>query len=272
MYSRQEIADGFRLLGVAPGDVIMLHASVRAVGEVAGGPDQIHLALRDAAGPGGTMMMYVGCPSYYDDIGRGILTARQEREVVEKHPAFDPLTTRSARAHGILVEFFRTYPGTLVNNHIARFAAAGSGARHLLAEQPWDFPYGVDSPLERFLKLDGRILLLGSDHDEVTFLHHVEHVVDFPDKNIARYKVPYAIDGGIVWREVQEVNTSDDGAHANWPDRFFSQLVDGYLDASGNQGGNVGGARAHLFSARGLYDFAAPVMQAVAANLRSLDL
>jgi aminoglycoside N3'-acetyltransferase len=35
-------------LGVEPGDIVMLHASVRAVGEVAGGPDQIHLALKDA--------------------------------------------------------------------------------------------------------------------------------------------------------------------------------------------------------------------------------
>ena len=94
----------------------MLHASVRSVGEVAGGPDQIHLALRDALGAAGTLMMYVGCPNYYDDVGRGVLTPEQEKEVLEKQPAFDALTTRSARAHGVLVEFFRTFPGTIVNN------------------------------------------------------------------------------------------------------------------------------------------------------------
>ncbi|MBI1776777.1 MAG: hypothetical protein HYR63_15640 [Proteobacteria bacterium] len=48
MYSRHELADDFRRLGVAPGDTVMLHASVRRVGAVAGGPDQIHLALKDA--------------------------------------------------------------------------------------------------------------------------------------------------------------------------------------------------------------------------------
>jgi cyclophilin family peptidyl-prolyl cis-trans isomerase len=46
--SRADLADGFRALGVRPGDVVFLHASVRAVGPVAGGPDQIHLALKDA--------------------------------------------------------------------------------------------------------------------------------------------------------------------------------------------------------------------------------
>jgi hypothetical protein len=34
--------------------------------------------------PSGTLMMYVGCPSYYDDVGRGVLTAEREREVLEK--------------------------------------------------------------------------------------------------------------------------------------------------------------------------------------------
>lgn len=33
----------------------MLHASVRAVGEVAGGPGQIHLALKDALTTDGTL-------------------------------------------------------------------------------------------------------------------------------------------------------------------------------------------------------------------------
>jgi aminoglycoside N3'-acetyltransferase len=61
MHSRQELADGFRNLGVAPGDTVMLHASVRAVGEVAGGPDQIHLALKDALTAAGSLMMYASC-------------------------------------------------------------------------------------------------------------------------------------------------------------------------------------------------------------------
>ena len=74
MHSRQELADDFRALGIAPGDTVMLHASVRAVGEIAGGPDQIHLALKDALTAEGTLMMYASCPEYYDEIGRGNLT------------------------------------------------------------------------------------------------------------------------------------------------------------------------------------------------------
>lgn len=267
MWSRAELAGDFLALGVADGDVVMLHASVRSVGEVAGGPDQIHLALRDALGDRGTLMMYVGCPSHYDDVGRGVLTVDEERDVLKKQPPFDPQTARSARSHGILAEFFRTFPGTIVNAHPARFAAIGARASALLAAHPWDFAYGDDSPLHRFRLAGGKILLLGSDHDEVTFLHHVEHTVDFADKIVTRYKVPCGHDGGIVWRDVLEVDSNK--AHANWPERFFARIVDGYLDSSGNGGGRVGNATAYLIDATAFYDFAAPIMQKTAASART---
>jgi aminoglycoside 3-N-acetyltransferase len=264
MWSRAELARDFRSLGVADGDAVMLHASVRSVGDVVGGPDQIHLALRDAVGERGTLMMYVGCASHYDDVGRGVLTPEQEREVLEKHPPFDPLTTRSARSHGVLVEFFRTFPGTLVNQHPARFAAAGARAAELLAPHAWNFAYGHDTPLGRLRASGGKILLLGSDHDEVTFVHHIEHTVDFPDKLVTRYKVPYAHAGGTVWRDVLEVDSNK--AHARWPERFFAEIVDGHLLSSGNRGGRVGDAASYLIDAAALYDFAAPIMQARSAG------
>jgi hypothetical protein len=57
---------------------------VRTVGEIAGGPDQIHLALKSALTSEGTLLMYASCPRYYDEVGRGNLTTEQEREIREK--------------------------------------------------------------------------------------------------------------------------------------------------------------------------------------------
>lgn len=264
MYSRGELADAFRRLGVTAGDTVMLHASVRAVGEVAGGPDQIHLALKDALTATGTLMMYAGCPDHYDDVGRGFLSEEQEREILEKLPAFDPLHDRAQREHGTLVEFFRTSPGVTVNHHVTRFAVWGRHASHLLSQQPWDYAYGRGSALERFAALDGKILLLGCDHDTVTFLHHAEHIVDIPDKIVTRFYVPVDEDGTRVWRSMEEFDTAE-RAHASWPDRFFARLVDAYLDRTGNTGALVGNAQAFLFDARGLLAHALDVMKAVAA-------
>jgi len=270
MYSRQELANGFRGLGIAQGDTLMVHASVRAVGEVAGGADQIHLALKDALTADGTLMMYASCPAHYDEVGRGNLSADQEREVIDKLPSFDPHTARSQRENGALVELFRTYPGSVVNAHVARFVVWGRHAAHLISTQPWHYAFGHESALDRFAQLDGKILLLGCDHDTVTFLHYAEHIVDIPDKRVSRFKVPVSDGGTRVWRDMEEFDTSD-GAHPNWPDRFFARLVDTFLAATSNHGGRVGDAQCFLLDARGLLTFALPMMQAVAANPRAAE-
>jgi aminoglycoside 3-N-acetyltransferase len=271
MYSRQELAHDFRKLGVYPGDTVMLHASVRAVGRVAGGPDQIHLALKDALTPDGTLMMYASCPAYYDEVGRGNLTPEQERQVLEKLPAFDAHADRAQRDNGTLVEFLRTYPGSKVNSHVARFVVWGAQADRLIATQPWDYAFGKGSALDAFVDLDGKILLIGCDHDTVTFLHYAEHIVDIPGKRIARFKVP-VLDGGVrVWRDMAEFDSSGQGAHPNWPDRFFARIVDAYLRRRNNVGGRVGDAECFLFDARGLLQYALEIMIAVAADPRAAD-
>lgn len=266
MYSRQQLAADLRSLGIAPGDVVMVHASVKAIGDIAGGPDEVHLALKDALTPDGTLLMYASCPQYVDEVGRGNLSPGEERELLDKLPAFDAATARAARDNGTLVEFFRSYPGARVNDHVARFVAWGREAARLFSSQPWNYAFGRDSALDSFLALDGKILLLGCDHDTVTFLHYVEHVADIPDKRVARFKVPVQENGVRVWRDMEEYDTSAAGAHANWPDRFFARLVDSYLAASGNRGGRIGDAPSFLFAARALFGFARPWMERIAAD------
>jgi aminoglycoside 3-N-acetyltransferase len=273
MHTRDDLADDLRRLGLQAGDTLMLHASVRAVGEIAGGADQIHLAIKDVLTPRGTLMMYAGGPRYADEVGRGILAAEEEREVLDKLPPFDPETARSAREHGALVEFLRTWHGSRVNQHVTRFVFWGRQTDHLLAPQPWDYALGAGSALERLCELDGRILMLGADHDTVTFLHYAEHIVDIPEKRIARFQVP-VLDGGCrVWRPQVEFDSSE-GVHGNWPDRFFAKLTDTYLARSGNAGGRVGDAPSFLFSARELLAFALPWMRSIASDAsaaRALD-
>ena len=271
MISREQLAADLRALGLRRGDVVMTHASVRAIGEVAGGPDQIHLALKDVLTPEGTLIMYASCPRYVDEVGRGNLSPEEEAEVLAKLPPFDAATARAARDNGTLVEFFRTWPDSRVNFHPARFVAWGAATDRLFSSQPWDFPFGAGSPLERFVELDGRVLLLAPDHDTVTFLHYVEHIADIPDKRVARFQVPLLENGVRVWRETKEYDTSGDGVHPNWPDRFFARIVDTYLAQTGNRGGQVGAALCHLLSARGLLAFAQPVMEQVARDAHAAD-
>lgn len=266
MHTRESLTEDFRVLGLRPGDLVMVHASIRAVGAIAGGPDVIHLALKDAITATGALMMYAGCPAEYDEVGRGRLDPEAEAELMEKLPSFDPETARCDRENGALVELFRTYPGSRVNPHVVRFVAWGAKTDRLFEEQPWNYAYGRGSALDKLKLLDGRILLLGCDHDTVTFLHHVEHVIDIDGRRVVRYRVPLEIDGQRVWREIEEFDTSSEGTHPHWTERFFAEIVDSYLTHTANAGGQVGDARCHLLQARGLAEFASNAMRAVASD------
>jgi hypothetical protein len=94
----------------------------------------------------------------------------------------------------------------------------------------------------------------------------VEHIVDIPGKRIASFKVPVRENGVRVWRDMKEFDTSGEGVHPNWPPRFFAQITDSYLTATGNVGNSVGNAASVLLSARGLMEFALPMMKTVAAG------
>ena len=270
MFTRADLARDLRSLGLTEGDLVMVHASVRAVGDVAGGPDEIHLAIKDVIGSDGTLMMYASCPRYVDEVGRGNLSAAEEAEVLEKLPAYDPLTARSARDNGALVELLRTYPGSRVNPHPARFVAWGAMVDRLFARQPWNYAFGLDSALERFVELEGKILMLGSDHDTVTFLHYAEHIVDIPEKRVARFRVPVLEEGRRVWREMEEIDTSGAGAHPSWPERFFAEIVDAHLAETANRGGRVGNAASWLLNARALLGFALERMRATARDASAI--
>jgi len=58
--TRSRLVTDLKELGVSSGDVIMLHASVKSVGWIVGGPDMVIQALLDVLGEEGTLMMYVG--------------------------------------------------------------------------------------------------------------------------------------------------------------------------------------------------------------------
>lgn len=266
MHSRASLARDARAIGVNPGDLVMVHASVRAVGPIVGGPDQIHLALKDAVGDDGSLMMYASCPDQYDEVGRGDLPADAEATLLEHLPAFDFRTARSQRDNGALVELLRTWPATMANDHVVRFVCRGPHASALFATQPWDYAYGPGSPLARFAELGGRILLLASDHDQVTFLHLAEHIVDVPDKRTVRFQVPVLEHGQRVWRWMEEFDTAEP-CHPRWPPDLFRQITDAFLARTGNAGGRIGDAQSHLLDAQPLLAFALEFMRDLATGV-----
>lgn len=235
--SCDELTASLRSLGVAAGEAVMVHASLRAVGPVEDGAAGVVRALDAAVGPSGTVLMTLGAS-------------------VDGKP-FDCQRTPADPEIGVLAEVFRQTPGTVVSDHPeGRFGARGRLATALLSEVPWHDYYGPGSPLERLVAADGRVLRLGADRDTVTLIHYAEYLADVPNKRrVRRQPLVRGADGPQI-RTVHCLDDSD--GIVDYPgEDYFAQILDAFLAATNSPRGLVGQAHSELLDAGSLVTFAA---------------
>lgn len=241
--TRSQLVNAFKALGVEPGHVVMLHASVKSVGKVMGGPDAILQALVETLTPAGTLMMYAGwedTPDFILDLPPDI----RQRYYAE-HPPFDPNIARAVRENSILAEFLRTWPGARRSaNPEASMVAVGAQATWITRDHPLNYGYGDGSPLAKLIEANGLVLLLGAPLDTITLLHHAEFRARMRHKAIVRYQCPVLRDGAKVWVDVEDYATGE--PH---DDYTFEGIARDYLASGRGRGGTVGNAPSYLLDA-----------------------
>lgn len=248
--TRTQLVSGLRALGIRPGQTLMLHGSVKAVGDVMGGPNTILHAVLDALTPAGTLMMYAGWQDIPDDVGELPDDVRQR--YYDEHPAFDPAIARAVRENSILAEFLRTWPGARRSaNPEASMVAVGAQADFLTRDHPLNYGYGPGSPLEKLIELQGSVLMLGAPLDTVTLLHYAENRANLRHKQIVRYQCPILRDGERVWVDIEDYDTSEEH-----DDYTLGEIAGAYLDQGKGQRGMVGNAPSYRFDAADLVHFA----------------
>ncbi len=236
MSTPAEISSDLGRLGIGHGDLIMVHASLRAVGPVDGGADGVLDALHTVLGPGGTVMMTLGA---------------DESDTV----TFDALRTRADPDVGALAEVFRTRFGTLVSDHPeARMGASGRLATELTAAPPWDDYYGPGSPLERFVQAHGRVLRLGADLDTLTVLHYAEYLTSVPNKRTVERHPSLTGPNGPEQRSLHCLDDSDGIVEYPGED-YFAVILRHYLAQGRATGGKVGQATSELIDASDMVAF-----------------
>jgi aminoglycoside N3'-acetyltransferase len=237
------LATDLRALGLMRGSLVMVHASLRAIGPVESGADGVIDAIRDVLGEAGTMMMVLGA---HDD--RAWVNQRPEVERVGLLAGADPFdaqVTPADREVGALAEVFRQRPETLVSEHPeGRFAAAGPLAPSLLSDVPWHDYFGPGSPLQRLLSHEGKVLRLGADTDTVTALHYAEYRSSVePKKRVRRHRLVTTTDGPHV-RVVDSLD--DDLGIVEYDGDYFADILRDYLATGRASRGTVGRASSEL--------------------------
>lgn len=241
-------------LGVVEGDVLMVHASLRAVGPIEGGADALVDALDTAVGAGGTLLMTVGAKNEWDWVNTR--PEEDRRRLLADAEPFDHLRTPADPDVGTLAEVFRRRAGTIVNDHPeGRFAARGHLARDLLTDAPWNDYYGPGSPLERLVLAGGKVLRLGADPDTVTLLHYAEYVAPVPAKRRVRRHTLVRMDGVVEVRSVECLD--DSNGIVDYPgDDYFAVILRAYLADGRATRGPVGNAESELLDAADVVTFA----------------
>ena len=247
--TRAGVAADLRALGLRPGDDVLAHAGIRALGPLIDGPDTLVDALLDAVSPGGTVLAYTDWQAPYLD--RLDADGRVPDELRPQVPPFDPAASRAIRDNGAFPEFLRTRPGALRSGSPgASVAALGARAGWFVRDHPVDHGYGPGSPFAKLVEAGGRVAMIGAPWDTMTLLHHAEHLADLPGKRVVRYEVPFAAPGGVRWRTVTEFDTSRpvspafDGAGldgAGPGEDHLGLIVAGFVAAGGGMHGRVAG-------------------------------
>lgn len=248
-----QLTRDFTNLGVGPGQTIMLHVSVGAIGWVVGGPDVVLDVLLHLLTPKGTLMMYVAWEDRTDHLRDW--PAERKAAYLAECPPFDPATSRANRKWSILTEYLRTRPGACRSgNPGASMAAVGAKAQWLTDNHPLHYGYGQGSPLAKLCEIGGQVLQVGVSLSTVTLLHHSEHMANVCDKRVVRYPAHILQNGQPTWVEIEEFDTST--GIVDWDEDYFSVIISEYLAAGRGKSGKVGAAQSYLFDAADLHRYA----------------
>ncbi|MFH0515875.1 aminoglycoside N(3)-acetyltransferase [Streptomyces sp. M41] len=231
-------------LGVPPGAVLLVHASLQRVGAA---PETVLAALLDVLGPEGTLVVPTftaensdTSPAYRDRVRN--LTADQVAAYRDRMPPFDPGTTPS-QGMGMLAEAVRLSPGAVRSAHPqTSFAALGARAAELTADHDESCHLGPASPLARLEQADARALLLGVGFEVCTSFHLAEYRL--PDAPRREYRCVVLRDGERHWTSFEDV-ALDDGDFGTLGADFERLTAEGPDPVV--RAGPVGGADARLF-------------------------
>ncbi|UQV43564.1 AAC(3) family N-acetyltransferase [Janthinobacterium lividum] len=163
--TRAALAADLARLGIAQGDTLFVHSSLKSLGYVEGGALAVIGALQDAVGPQGTLLL----PTYYLPGGTLRATCTMPDYV------FDP--RRHGTHMGRLPEAFLASAGVRRSIHPTHSVSAWGRHAADLTEAHHRAPsiFGMGSPWQRFIGCDhAKVLGLGISMGPVTFYHALE--------------------------------------------------------------------------------------------------
>ncbi len=159
MLTKSDVKFSLEIMGIKPGDTVLVHSALTAIGEVDGGAETVIDAFLETVTESGNIVM-------------STLTGWAK--------PFDRNTSPSAV--GWLSEAFRRRAGVLRSMHpVHSVAAYGKNAAYIVADhEKCPTGCGDGTPYDKLEKLGAKAILLGVDMDRNTIMHMTEERANLP--------------------------------------------------------------------------------------------
>lgn len=231
MHTFESLTADLRNAGIVPEDTLLVHSSMKSIGEVEGGADTVLDVFMN----------------YLKSDGLAVFPTLSYRLNTE-NPRFDVRLTESQV--GILPELFRQRPGVIRSLHPTHsLAAYGKDAAEFTAgHEKFDSPGAEYSPWWRLYERGGKILFLGTGINCNTYLHAVEEWLPVPG-SLSEAKQPLEVvdyDGNVI----AVPSRRHQGGHS----RFYHRLEKLYRDNGAMIDVKFGDAQCVLADCRKLAD------------------
>lgn len=186
MYTKKELIDAIIKIGIKPTDTLLVHSSMKAIGEVDGGADTVLDAFID----------------YLSDDGLLIFPTHTWEQINDEYNVFNPMTEPSCV--GLLTNLFMKRPGVIRSLHPTHSVAAlGKDAKeYTFGEEHFDTPCSRNGCWGKLYDRNAKILFLGCSLKKNTFLHGVEEWNQIPYRLMEKPRQLKIIkaDGSIINR------------------------------------------------------------------------
>lgn len=164
-YSKESLKEQLKEMGILPTDAVMVHSSMKSMGEVEGGADTVVDAFME-----------------YLSNGLFMTPTHTWAQMSEIYSTFDP--KKEPACVGIIPNIFRTREGVVRSLHPTHsIAAYGKGAEeYIKGEEFATTPCPPGGCWDRLREIKAKILLIGVTHARNTYIHSVDEVFDVPER------------------------------------------------------------------------------------------
>lgn len=165
MITKKNLINDIRKMGIESTDKIMIHSSMKSIGDVEGGADTVVDAFIE----------------YFAD-GMVMMPTHTWAQMSEQYNVFDPATEPACV--GIIPNIFMKRPEVVRSLHPTHSMAVwGKGAaKYIAGEDNCTTPCTPGGCWDRLRDINAKILLVGVNHIKNTYIHSVEEVFDVPER------------------------------------------------------------------------------------------